>query len=648
MEPRGSLLPTLKGPKDLKTLPTDYFPQLAEEIRREILRVVSKNGGHLASNLGIVELTLALHAEFDSPKDVIIWDVGHQCYPHKLLTGRFEQFSTLRKKGGISGFPKRVESPHDAVETGHASTSISQALGIRAGRDLQNFPGKVIAVIGDGALTGGLALEGLNYAGHLGKDLIIILNDNKMSISENVGAISSYLSRVTGTKLYQDIKDRIDETVKRVPVVGEQLLELLERAKKSVKAAVYQENLFSELGFEYIGPLDGHNISLLREVFRNIKTFSKPIVVHVFTQKGKGYVPAESNPSKFHGISPFSVEDGTVETVPSVSYTECFARKLINLAEQDPKIVAISAAMAKGTGLSLFQERYPDRFFDVGITEQHAVTFGAGLAHTGLHPVVAIYATFMQRAVDQVIHDVALPNLPVVVAMDRAGFVADDGETHQGLYDIALFKNIPNLTFLAPSSGKELERVLEYAFLKNSPVLIRYPKADCGQEHPALESPIVEGRGVFVKQEGNPILLVSVGGMFPEIWKAEALLSKKGVEVDVYNLRFIKPLDVEYIKEVFASYPIVVLAEEGTRLGGIGEQIGSSLVGWKGLYLHLGAPDRFLPQASREELLEEHGLDGNSIASIVLSALEEGEVLQRRIFSPSRPTRKKIRSLFNY
>ena len=636
MNHKGRILPSLRDPKVLRSLPSEAFPKLAEEIRSEIIRVVSKNGGHLASNLGIVELTLALHAEFESPKDVIIWDVGHQCYPHKLLTGRYAKFETLRKKGGLSGFPKRSESPHDVVETGHASTSISEALGIRVGRELQKIPGKVIAVIGDGALGGGIALEALNHSGHLGKDLIIILNDNKMSISENVGALSSYLSRITGTKLYQDISDRIDQTIRRVPKYGSQLMDLIERAKKSVKAAVLQENLFSDLGFEYIGPLDGHNVTLLREVFRNVKTLSKPIVIHVFTQKGKGYAHAEKNPSKFHGISPFSIEDGTVETAPSVSFTERFAQRLVHLAEQDKRIVAITAAMAKGTGLSLFQERFPDRFFDVGITEQHAVTFAAGLAHAGMRPVVAIYATFMQRAVDQVIHDIALPNLPVVIALDRAGFVGEDGETHQGLYDVALFRSIPNVSILSPASGSELDRMVEYAVHHHGPVLIRYPKAECGQEYPGLDEPLVPGRGAFVHQKGAPILIVSVGGIFPQAEEASRILAHQGIETDLYNLRFLKPLDEEYVREVVAPYKAILLVEEAARQGGMGERIGSLLHEWRGIYRHLGAPDSFIPHASREELLAEYCLDGKGIASAVLHLVEEGNVFHRRILSARR------------
>jgi 1-deoxy-D-xylulose-5-phosphate synthase len=638
MESRNRLLSSIQEPVDLKNLPPDLFPTLAEEIRREIIRVVSQNGGHLASNLGIVELTLALHAEFESPKDVIIWDVGHQCYPHKLITGRYPTFHTLRKKGGVSGFPKRSESVHDVVETGHASTSISAALGIRVGYGLQNRPGKVIAIIGDGALSGGMALEGMNHAGHLGKDLIIVLNDNKMSISENVGALSSYLSRVTATRLYQDIRDRIDETVKRVPVYGSQLMDLIQRAKKGVKALVLQESLFADLGFEYIGPLDGHDIPLMREVFQKIKGIQRPVVVHVYTTKGKGYIHAENNPSIFHGVSPFSVEDGKIETVPTVSFTERFSKAIVRHAQEDKRIVAITAAMAKGTGLSLFQERFPNRFFDVGITEQHAVTFAAGLATSGMRPVVAMYSTFIQRAVDQVIHDVALPGLPVVFILDRAGLVGEDGETHQGLYDIALFRSIPNLTFLAPASGEELDLMLSFAFQQTGPVLIRYPKADCGKEYPVLTTPLTPGKGVFVQKQGASVLLLSVGGLLNEVEKASNLLSQEGIQTDIYNLRFLKPLDEAFLHEVLEPYRVVVLAEDAAYSGGMGERIGSLLMEWgcSSTYAHLGAPDRFLPHASREELLSDCGLNGKGIASAVTSLLERKSARFLHIYRPEK------------
>lgn len=618
------VLEQIQGPADIRSLSEDSLSELASEIRDTIIDVVSVNGGHLASNLGVVELTLALHAEFDSPVDKIIWDVGHQCYTHKILTGRKDLFSTIRRRDGLSGFPKRHESDHDIVETGHSSTSLSTSLGVLVGQELQGIRGKVVAVIGDGALTGGMALEALNHAGHLGKDLVVILNDNNMSISPNVGAISSYLSRITTTKLYQDIRSRIDKAVKNVPRYGSRLMDLLNRVKKGVKAIFFKETLFTDLGFDYIGPLDGHNITLLREVFRNIKSMDRPVVVHVFTTKGKGYTHAEDNPTAFHGVAPFCVDDGKVEKSPTVSFTERFAGALLHYGGRDKRIVAITAAMAKGTGLAPFQDAYPDRFFDVGITEQHAVSFAAGLAASGLKPVVSIYSTFMQRAVDQVIHDVALPNLGVVFVMDRAGLVGEDGETHQGLYDIPLFRSVPNLTILAPASGGEVELMMEYALEQSKPILIRFPKADCGHDYPALCSPLEPGRGVFVRRKNTGILILSVGGLLSQVEEAAILLSRDGLEPDIYNLRFIKPLDAEHLKSILADYDTVLLVEDGSRSGGIGELVGALLREWNIplRYAHIGAPDGFLPHGSREELLRDCGLDGQGIAETLRGLID--------------------------
>ncbi|MFP4443778.1 MAG: 1-deoxy-D-xylulose-5-phosphate synthase, partial [Spirochaetia bacterium] len=421
-----SVLSEIIKDDDIRKIPEDSLSKLAGEIRELIINVISKNGGHLASNLGVVELTIALHRVFSSPKDTIVWDVGHQCYTHKILTGRKENFPTIRLENGLSGFPKRNESIHDSVETGHASTAISSALGILEGKRLRGIPGKVIAVVGDGALGGGLALEGMNHAGHLKKDLIIILNDNSMSINKNVGALSSYLSRLTATELYQNFRDRFDTLVNTIPKVGPDLMNMIDRFKKAVKAVAYKETLFSDLGFEYVGPIDGHNIRGLISVMNNIKNFSKPVVLHVKTVKGNGYSFAENDPASFHGISPFSVEDGKVEPPQDYTFTRAFSGSLLDLSETDEKIIAVTAAMAKGTGLLAFKEKYPRRFYDVGITEQHAVTFSSGLAAAGLKPVVAIYSTFLQRAVDQVIHDVAMPGHSVIFALDRSGLVGND------------------------------------------------------------------------------------------------------------------------------------------------------------------------------------------------------------------------------
>jgi 1-deoxy-D-xylulose-5-phosphate synthase len=620
MDDRRPILDGIHGPEDVRSLKTEDLYRLAGEIRRTIIDVVSENGGHLASNLGVVELTLALHAEFDSPVDKIIWDVGHQCYTHKLLTGRKDRFHTLRLDKGLSGFPKRCESPHDIIETGHSSTSISSALGLRVGQELMDRQGKVVAVIGDGALTAGMALEALNHAGHLGKDLIVILNDNNMSISENVGAISSYLSRITTTKMYQDLRYRIDNAVKNVPRYGSRLMDLLTRLKRGVKAIFFRETLFSDLGFDYIGPLDGHDIPLLREVFRNIKTLNRPVVIHVFTKKGKGYIHAEDNPTAFHGVAPFCVDDGKIEKLPTVSFTERLSQALLRIGRRDERVVAITAAMAKGTGLSQFQSAFPRRFFDVGITEQHAVTFAAGLAAAGLKPVVAIYSTFMQRAVDQVIHDVALPGHPVVFAVDRAGLVGDDGETHQGLYDIPLFRAVPNLTIMAPASGAEIELMLEYAMEQPGPIVVRYPKADCGHDYPVLSLPLEQGRGVFVRRKAGGILILSLGGLLSQVEEASILLSRRGIDTDIYNMRFVKPLDGDYLKSVLSGYETVLFAEDGARLGGIGEYVASLIREWDLplTYNYIGAPDRFIPQASRAELLAVCGLDGQGIADAML------------------------------
>lgn len=617
MDERYPLLNAIQGPQDLHSLSETSLAGLASEIREAIIEVVSANGGHLASNLGVVELTLALHAEFDSPVDKIVWDVGHQCYTHKLITGRRDRFSTIRRRGGLSGFPKRNESPHDVVETGHSSTSISSALGLRVGQELQGRRGKVVAVIGDGAFTGGMALEALNHAGHLGKDLIVVLNDNEMSISRNVGAMSSYLSRLATTKLYQDIRTRIDKAVKNVPLYGSRLMEVLNRIKKGAKAVVFNETLFSELGFEYIGPLDGHDISLLREVFRNLRALDRPVVVHVYTKKGKGYLHAEDNPTAFHGVAPFRITDGMVEKGSSNSFTEHFSRILLDIGGRYEKVAAITAAMAKGTGLSLFQGAYPERCFDVGITEQHAVTFAAGLAASGLKPVVSIYSTFMQRAVDQVIHDVALPNLGVVIVMDRAGLVGEDGETHQGLYDIQLFRSVPNLTMMAPASGGELELMMNYALELARPVLIRIPKDDCAAENPALDRPLETGRGVLVRRGGGGILVLSLGGLLSRTEEAALILTGEGIEIDIFNLRFIKPFDADYLRSMLSGYEAVHLVEDAAKSGGLGEMLGSLLREWDLpiRYTHAGAPDAFLPHGSREELLADCGLDGPGIAA---------------------------------
>lgn len=629
MTSKTSILDSIVHPSDLKRLSFEECRDLAGEIRERIVDVVSENGGHLASNLGVVELTISLHRVFESPKDKIIWDVGHQCYAHKLLTGRKDKFNTIRQKNGLSGFPKRSESEHDVFETGHSSTSISAGLGMLAGMDLKGVGGKVVAVIGDGALTGGMAFEALNHAGHLKKDLIIVLNDNAMSISPNVGALSSYLSRLTATKLYQEIRNRIDRGVKRIPLFGERFFDVIVRMKRGIKAFFFKETIFSDLGFEYVGPLDGHNVPLLSAVLKNSRLLGKPVVVHVSTMKGRGYSHAEGDPTFYHGVSPFSVVDGKLERKPPRTFTQAFSQSLMEEAEKDPRIVAITAAMVKGTGLVPFQKEYPQRFFDVGITEQHAVTFAAGLAASGMKPVVALYSTFIQRAVDQVVHDVALSGLPVIFALDRAGLVPGDGETHQGVFDIALFRGIPGLTMLSPASQEEMRVMLEKAFAMNGPVILRYPKASCMLEDPVFAQPMQEGRGVFPRSLEGEVLLMGTGGLMPELLEAAKLLEEDGVSTDLYNLRYLKPLDREYLIKVLSNYEIVFLVEEGVKMGGIGEEIGA-LCAEEKLPLHftqLGVEDSFQSQATRVELLESCGLSGEGIRGEVLRVLKSTGII---------------------
>jgi 1-deoxy-D-xylulose-5-phosphate synthase len=619
----AKILDTISGPQDLHGLSFSQLEDLARELRETIMEVVSKNGGHLASNLGVVELTLALHKVFRSPHDKIIWDVGHQCYTHKLITGRKNRFPTLRTLGGMSGFPRREESPHDIVETGHASTSISVALGLLSGQKLAGIDGKVVAVIGDGALTGGVALEALNQAAGCNNDLIIVLNDNKKSISDNVGAISYYLTSLAATRLYQSFKKRFDRAVEQIPLFGRQLLQGIYRLKKGLKALFFRETLFSDLGFEYFGPIDGHNLPMLVRILNDVKKLDKPTVVHICTIKGKGYIPAEGDPTLYHGVSPFSIVDGKLETKDSPTFTEAFSGLIADLAQEDERVVAITAAMANGTGLRLFQTRFPDRFFDVGIAEQHAVTFASGLARSGLKPVVAIYSTFLQRAVDQVIHDVAIPSLPVVFAIDRAGLVGPDGETHQGAFDIALFRGIPGLSILAPSTSTEMELMLRYALAKEAPVMIRYSKAPCCASESAGAQPLLEGRGVFVRQNRGEVLIVSFGALLTEALQAADLLRGLKIRTDVYNLRFVQPLDMDYLVSLFYRYRMICIAEEGCRCGGIGEQIAADLKrrGTALPLLHLGFPRKFLPHGSRRELLALYGLNGQNMAAAVEQAL---------------------------
>ncbi len=614
------ILSRLSSPDDLKHIPERDLPHLARELRERIIEVVTANGGHLSSNLGVVELTIALHRVFSSPHDAIVWDVGHQCYAHKILTGRNERFPTLRRAGGLSGFPKRNESDHDIIETGHASTSLSAGLGLLVGRRLAGESGKVVAVIGDGALTGGLAFEALNHAGQLQKDLVVILNDNEMSISRNTGALSTYLSRITAGSFYQHLRDRIDRAMKVIPFVGERLFSTVVRIKKGVKAVLFKENIFSDLGFEYVGPIDGHNIPELLEVLQAVKRLEKPVVVHVITRKGKGFSKAELDPTTYHGVSPLRFSDGKLERKNSLSFTEVFSDYMERTGRDDSRVVAVCAAMAVGTGLESFRDSYPERFFDVGIAEEHAVTFAAGLAASGMRPVVAMYSTFIQRAVDQVIHDVAIPSLPVIFALDRAGLVGNDGETHQGVFDISLFLPVPGLQILSPSTGDELELMLDFSRESGRPAVVRFPKDTYPDILSEPAEPLVSGRGCFYRKTGSRLLIITDGGCFGETLSACTILVERGLVPDLYSLRFLKPIDEDYLLSILSMYSSVFCFEDGSERGGVGELI-SSLVQRRGLRLsfsYRGIPDRFVAQGTRRECMRACGLDAESVADIVL------------------------------
>ncbi|MDR3341552.1 MAG: 1-deoxy-D-xylulose-5-phosphate synthase [Treponema sp.] len=633
------LLPHIQEPMDFRNLGYVELNRLAAEIRQTIVSTVSKNGGHLASNLGVVELTIALHRVFNSPQDKIVWDVGHQCYTHKLLTGRYSIFPTLRQCGGLSGFPKHAESPHDAFDTGHASTSISAALGLLAGERIKGGRGRVIAVIGDGALTGGLAYEALSHAGQLGLPLVVILNDNKMSISPNVGGLSKYLSRLSMKARYQSFRRKFDAMAQRLPFIGDIFFDAVLRLKRAVKAVFYTDNFFVDLGFEYVGPIEGHHIQRLEQVLQDVRKLDRPVVVHVITRKGKGYGFAEKDPGSYHGVSSFSVSaglsservttDGPVRRSPF--FTEAFSRALLDEGSQNERVTVITAAMEQGTGLSPFKAAFPNRFFDVGIAEEHAVTFAAGLASQGLRPVVAIYSTFIQRAMDQVIHDTALQRLSVTFALDRAGFVSDDGETHQGLFDISLFRPIPNMTILAPASAGELACMLHWSLSvagparPDGPVMIRYPKAAYPQEIPACAAPLEQGRGVFIRQAGAPLCLAFTGSLYPEVLDAADRLASQGIAADLYNLRFLKPLDEDYLADSMNRYEMMVFIEEGSLAGGFGEY-GAELALRRrctARVFTLGVPGTFVSLGKREELLRLNGLDGEGIAASIRCAYNQ-------------------------
>lgn len=627
------LLKGINSPDDLKNLNMDELNELAQEIRTYLIEVISKTGGHLAPNLGVVELTLALHRVFNTPKDKIVWDVGHQAYVHKILTGRREEFKTLRQYGGLSGFPKRNESVHDSFGTGHSSTSISAALGMAIARDLNNENYNVIAVIGDGALTGGMALEALNNAGMLKKKLLVVLNDNEMSIAKNVGAMSEYLCRLRTDPSYSHLKNDVENLLKGIPSIGTQVAKTAKRVKDSLKYFLAPGMLFEQLGFTYIGPVDGHNIESLEHILKRAKNIDKPILLHVITTKGKGYEPAERNPNKFHGTSPFEIATGEKSGKPATipTYTEIFGKTLVELAKEDKKIVAITAAMKDGTGLVEFAENYPKRFFDVGIAEQHAVTMAAGMAAEGLKPVVAIYSSFLQRAFDQVLHDVCMQKLSIVFCLDRSGLVGDDGYTHHGVYDLSYLRLMPNLTIMAPKDENELRHMLYTALRLPGPVVIRYPRGagvgvDCDEQLAFL--PL--GRAEKL-ENGRDLSIWAVGNMVQTAQIAAVKLHKKGFSVEVVNIRYIKPLDEELLLETATKIKRILVLEENTVVGGVGDAVLEVLNDHNLLnkvkVTERGVPDRFVTQGKRELLLEEIKLDEDSIVAYAETflAMDEDE-----------------------
>ena len=610
-----NILKNINEPKDLKILNKEEKEKLAEEIRQEILKIVSKNGGHLASNLGVVEITMALHSVFNTPKDKIIWDVGHQSYVHKILTGRKEQMTTLRQYKGLAGFPKTCESEYDAFNTGHSSTSISVATGMARARDLLKEDYNVIAVIGDGSLTGGMAQEALNDAGASGTKLIVILNDNEMSISKNVGGIPTFLSKLRTRRFYTNANSRVKRFTLKIPKVGEKIVDLVQRSKKTIKQIFIPNMYFEDIGFTYLGPVDGHNIEKLEEIFEFAKEVNGPVLVHAITKKGKGYVIAEENPDKFHGISAFNLETGEKLAASKKDYSKVFGDKLIDLAKKDEKIVAVTASMKDGTGLKEFAKEFPDRFFDVGIAEQHAVGLVAGMAKAGLKPVLPLYSSFLQRGYDQLIHDVALQNVPVTICIDRAGIVGNDGETHHGVFDMSFASGIPNLNIMAPKDFKELEDMLEFAVNFNGPVLIRYPRGGEGKNKIEKNNKIILGKSELVK-EGKNISIIAIGKMVDKAIEVANLLKEKDIEAEIINARFLKPLDKDTIIKSIEKTKKVITIEDGILNGGLYTNI-LDLINRNNLenikVIPFGYDDCFITHGSVDELEKEMKIDIKNI-----------------------------------
>ncbi|MBN1404965.1 MAG: 1-deoxy-D-xylulose-5-phosphate synthase [Candidatus Omnitrophica bacterium] len=618
------ILDNINSPQDLKKLPQDKLPELAKEIRRFITETVSETGGHLSASLGAVDIAICLHYCLNTPKDIIVWDVGHQAYAHKILTGRKSKFGTLRQKNGLSGFPNTSESEYDPFTVGHGSTSISTALGLVAARDIKGTGETIAVVIGDGSLGGGMALEALNHAGHFQKDILIILNDNEFSISHSVGAYSKYLNRVITNPIYNRIRKHMQDVVKKIPKVGSTAFNAARRLEEALKTILVPGIIFEEMGVRYFGPVDGHNTTALLGILKNVIPMKEPRIIHVVTKKGKGYKPAEQNPSAFHGTSPFNIETGLLKKQPVFTFTDAFSEKLTQLAEKNKNITAITAAMPEGTGLVSFKEKFPDRFFNVGMAEEHAVGFAAGLAKKGLTPVVCIYSTFLQRSYDQIQHDVCLQNLHVVFCIDRAGIAGEDGATHHGLFDIAYTKHIPNIVCMAPKDEEELKAMLEFAIDKiKGPVAIRYPRGPDGKLSPK-EIKIEIGKSETLRA-GKDVAILGLGGILRPCLEAGNLLQKDGISTEIVNTRFIKPLDKDRIKEIAKKVKHIVTVEDGTICGGFGSSVLELLQEENIIDVNvklLGLPDKFIAHGKRNELLSDYGLDAKGIASSIKKFLK--------------------------
>ena len=616
------ILNNVNYPEDVRKLSLKEKEVLAKELREKIINLVSKTGGHLASNLGVVELTIALHSVFNTPMDKIIWDVGHQTYVHKMLTGRKQKLESLRKLDGISGFPKTNESIYDNFNTGHSSTSISIGLGFARVRDIKKENHKIVAVIGDGALTGGMALEALNDLGSSETDMLVVLNDNEMSISKNVGGISLMLSKIRTQNLYVNTNIKGKRKISKIPFVGKKIVKLVQKTKRSIKQFVIPKMYFEDIGFRYLGPVDGHNIEELENMMELARKQAGPILLHVITKKGKGYEHAEKNPDKFHGISKFDVETGEKIGKSKKDYSSVFGSKLCRIAENNSKVVAITAAMKDGTGLKEFAEKYPERFFDVGIAEQHAIGLAAGIAKAGMIPVVPIYSSFLQRAYDQMVHDVSIQNLPVVICADRAGIVGNDGETHQGLLDVAFTKTIPNFTIMAPKDFNELEEMLDFAVELQSPVLIRYPRG--GEDIDFKVSDVIKNGRIEVLNEGEDIAFIAIGKMVSRAKKIVDSLAEIGVNAKLINARFLKPIDEEYLIENLENIKRIITIEDCTVVGGLGEEIEKIMFRNK-LDIDVvkfAYPDTFVKQGDVTEIEERFGMDKDNIERLVYSMYE--------------------------